>query len=312
MSTKNVYLYKVIIKDTHNRNEEIPVANFKGLIDAILNDNMINDAINLTPNDAEPVIMDIMENNDAYLFAKLNRKKPNNSMQKRNYNDYTTTDVLNEDELQNSGVELFTYCILGYDHGILSIVRSKGAPNEGILSRIFTVFNNRYSLETESVPNQDLIAELLNGNAPEINKIQVDIPRPDAQILQQVFGLNEGEVLNAVHRNTASLVFEVKPEFRGALCDDTTIITQLIEVFRRRRNNYNSVKLSGKPDGSTRQRQYDLYEEYFKYPITVSEYRQEGGRKVEIEKQELQNSYRREMMNIYNDYKEVIVVVCDR
>ena len=47
-----------------------------------------------------------------YLFARLNRKRPNNSMQKRNYNTYETADVLPPDEIGNNGVEWFTYCIL--------------------------------------------------------------------------------------------------------------------------------------------------------------------------------------------------------
>ena len=45
-------------------------------------------------------------------------------MQKRNYNTYETADVLPPDEIGNNGVEWFAYCILGYSHGILSLVNS--------------------------------------------------------------------------------------------------------------------------------------------------------------------------------------------
>ena len=37
------------------------------------------------PGTPEPVMLDVLEDTDEYLFARLNRKRPNNSMQKRDY-----------------------------------------------------------------------------------------------------------------------------------------------------------------------------------------------------------------------------------
>jgi hypothetical protein len=311
MSTKNIYLYKVIIRDTQE-NREVPVDAFKGLFEEIFNRELRNNAIKLTYQDAEPMMLDIIEDTDEYLFARLNRKRPNNSMQKRNYNTFETTDVLPPDEVGDSGVEWFTYCILGYRHGILSLVNSKGAPNEGALARVFSIYNHRYSLETEGIPNQNLIRELLDGRSPEINKVQVNIAQPNAQILQELFGFNDAQVLQTVGQNTSSLVFEVKPDFRGCLVNDAGLISRLVNALQRNRPRYNSVVLSGKPTANGRQRQYDLYEEYFKYPITVNEYRQEDGHKVEVEKEIILRDYRGNMMNVYGQYKDVILAVSNR
>lgn len=311
MSTKNIYLYKVTIRDTQT-NTEMPVNTYKGLFQTIFDRECRNGAIKLTYEDVEPMMLDVIDNTDEYLFAKLTRKRPNNSMQKRNYTTYETTEVLPPDEIGNSGVEWFTYCILGYSHGILSVVNSKGAPSEGALARVFTRYNNRFSLETEAIPNQDLINELIDGRAPEINRLQIDIAQPDAQILQTIFGFNDDEVMQAVGQNTSSIIFDIKPDFRGALSNDPNLIARLIRALRQHRAQYKSVILSGKENTGEKQRQYDLYEEYFKYPITVSEYRQENGRKVEIEKEIILRDYRSNMMNVYNRYKAVILAVCNR
>ena len=311
MSTKNIYLFKVVIRDTQT-NTEVPVRSFKVLFQDVFDRESRNGAIKLTYEDTDPMMLDILENNDEYLFARLNRKRPNNSMQKRNYNTYETADALPPDEIDNNGVEWFTYCILGYSHGILSIVNSKGAPNEGALARIFSRYNHRYSLESEPIPNQNLISELVNGRAPEINRVQVDIAQPDAQILQSLFGFSDTEILQAVGRNTSSIVFEVKPDFRGALSTDGHVISRLISALQHNRDHYNSVVLSGKTETGERQRQYDLYEEYFKYPITINEYRQEGGHRIEREKSEILREYRGRMMNVYNEYKDIILVVSNR
>ena len=311
MSSKNIYLFKAIIRDTQN-NIEVPITSYYDLFQQAFDTGSRNQALPLTYQNSEPMMLDIIENTDEYLFAKLNRKRPNNSMQKRNYNTYETSDVLQPDEIGNNGVEWFTYCILGYSHGILSIVNSKGAPNEGALARVFSLHNSRFSFETEAIPNQNLINELVAGQNPEINRVQIDIAQPDAQILQGLFGFNDAQVLQEVGRNTSSLVFEVKPNFRGTLSNDPNVISRMIDALRQNRARYNSVVLSGKSDTGMRQRQYDLYEEYFKYPISVSEYRQENGRKVEIEKETIQRDYRHQMMIVYDEYKDIILAVSNR
>ena len=90
------------------------------------------------------------------------------------------------------------------------------------------------------------------------------------------------------------------------------IITRLVSLLQKNHNRYNSVILSGKKAAGERQRQYDLYEEYFKYPISINEYRQEGGKKVERAKDLILRDYRNGMMNVYNEYKEIILTISNR
>lgn len=311
MSTKNIYLFKVVIQDTKT-NTEIPVSSFKGLFNNIFSQGTRNNAIKLSADDVEPIMLDILENTDEYLFARLSRKRPNNSLQKRDYSTYKTTEVLEPGEIETAGVELFTYCILGYSHGILSLINSKGAPSENAFAQMFLRYNNQFALETESIPNRDLIKELLDGKAPEINRVQIEIAQPDAQILQNMFGFTDAEVLQAVNHNTSAISFEVKPDYRGALSNDKKIITRLVSLLQKNHNRYNSVILSGKKTAGERQRQYDLYEEYFKYPVSINEYRQEGGKKVERAKDHILRDYRNGMMNVYNEYKEIILTISNR
>lgn len=311
MSRKNIYLFKVVIQDTQT-NTEVPVSTFKALFDGIFSQQARNNAVKLSFDDVEPIMLDILDNTDEYLFARLSRKRPNNGLQKRDYTTYLTGEVLSPEELERTGVELFTYCILGYSHGILSLINSKGAPGTNAFAQMFQHYNNRFSLETQSIPNQKLINELLEGKSPEINRVQVEIAQPDAQILQELFGFTDKEVLQAVNHNTSAITFEIKPDFRGALSTDKDIIRQLVGLLQKNHDRYNSVVLSGKKASGERQRQYDLYEEYFRYPIEVNEYRQEGGRKVERQKDKILRDYRNGMMNVYNEYKEIILTISNR
>lgn len=309
MPKKSVYLFKVAITNTRTH-DEIPVADYRDLFAQILN-NANNHALDLTYH-GEPMYLDVIENTDEYLFARLGRKRLNNNMQKRDYQTGATTEVLAPDEIVSSGIESITYCILGYSHGILSLVNSKGAPREDIFSKMFALYLGNYTLETEPLLNDDAIRELRTGRAPVINHIHFDIAQPDPQIMQHLMGFNDDQVINEVCRGTSSLVIDIKPEYRGKLTDDPSLIERIIDAFRTNRHRHSTVRISGKKDGHGSQREYDLYEAYFKYQIDITETRQEGGRKVEIDKETLQRAYRAEMMNIYNSNKPVILAMSNR
>lgn len=311
MSKKNVYFYELIIKECQT-GKKIRVDQFKALLDDTIKQNSINNSIELTYEQIEPVLMDIIENTEEYLFVRLSRKRLNNSIQKRNYKTRVITDVLAPDELGENGIELFTYCILGYTHGVLSIAKSKGAPGPEAFTMLFAVHNRKYSAETLGIPNNDLVQELLNGKSPQVIRVCFDVACPSAQLLQQAFGFDDKNVISAIKRKTASMVMEIKPDFRGSLIDDKKIIKKLIESLRKNQNRYNTIKITGKKDGRGPSREYDLYEEYFKYPVEIKEYRQEGGRKIEVSKKEIQLDYRAKMMNVYEHYKTTILTFVNR
>lgn len=312
MATKNMYMFKIIIRDTSTGNE-LPPPQYRSLFSEIIANNSINHAITLThEEDVEPITLDVLENTDEYLFCRLNKKKPNNTMQKRNYVTQEISDVLTAEEVANSGVEWFTYCIIGYTHGVMSIINSKGAPNDRAFARLFAKYMNRYKFETEAIPNNELVRELLDGQTPHVTKIFFEIARPNLQFLEGVLGFSDDDLLEAVSDKTSSISFTIKPDLRGSLLKNRGLIASLIRQMRDRRQGYSAVKITGKANDTERQREYDLYEEYFKYPITVEEFRQEGGRRVERNKDLILRDYRREMMIVYNQHKDVILAMSNR
>lgn len=311
MSKKNVYFYELVVEESQS-GKAIPVENYRTILTDIISKKSINGSIELTYEQTEPVLMDVLENTDEYLFARLSRKRPNNSIQKRNYKTRKTTDVLAPDEIGNNGIECFTYCFLGYTHGILSIAKSKGAPGAEAFSMLFAMHKREYTAETFGIPNNDLIKELIDGKAPQVNRISIDMARPSAELLEGMFRFEDAELIAAMSRKTASLVVDVKPDFRGYLIDDPSLISKLVEVLRKNQTQYNSIRISGKKDGRGPQREYDLYEEYFKYPIDIKEYKQEGGRKIEMSKAAIQCDYKDKMTKTYDQYKDILLIFVDR
>lgn len=311
MSKKNVYFYELVIEDAKT-GAVIPVSQYRDILSVIISSNCINNSIELTYEQTEPVLMDILENTGEYLFVRLSRKRLNNSIQKRNYKTRKTTDVLAPDEIGNNGIECFTYCVLGYTHGVFSIAKSKGAPGKEAFSMLFAMHDRRYTAEAYGIPNNDLVKELIDGKAPQVNRISFDIARPSAELLEGMFGFTDEEVISAMSRKTASLVVDVKPDFRGYLIDDPGLIAKLINALRGNQTQYNTIKIAGKKDGRGPQREYDLYEEYFKYPIEIKEFRQEGGRKIEVSKAAIRREYKDKMTKVYDQYKNVLLAFVAR
>ncbi|ADU27201.1 hypothetical protein [Ethanoligenens harbinense] len=207
---------------------------------------------------------------------------------------------------------MFTYCILGYKHGVLSIANSKGAPKETSLNRLFQLYNNHYYLNADPVPNSDLIKELYESDSSILNRICVEIPTPDATVLEQALKMTDSELIDAVSKNTQSVIFEVKPQYRSDLTKDPDLVKRLIDAFRKSKDSFSKVILHGKTEHRGKQVGYDLFEEYFKYPIEITEYHQEYNRKVEYPKEKIQADYRGNMMDIYNEFKNIILAFCDR
>lgn len=311
MAKKNIYLYKVVISNTESK-KEIELSNYRATIKSITSSKNANNALRIDLNESEPMVMDIIEDNDEYLFARLSKKKPNNTMLKRDYKTLKTAEVLAPDELKNNGIEVFTYCILGYTHGILSIVNAQGAPHTEAFSQLFAIYKPEMSLDTIGIPNSDLIKELCDGKSPEINRIHFDMVQPSPKALEQVFGFNDEQLLGAIGQNTSSLVVDIKPDLRGNLLENKTLICKLIALLSKNQARFSSIKISGRQSSKAATKEYDLYSTFFKYQIDIKETRQRGGRKVEVDKETLQKDYRSKMMNVYNFYKQTLLLVSDR
>ena len=311
MSKKSVYFYKVTITERET-GRELPVREYRDLFCDILSREGANGTVNLTFHQQEPVWMDVVENTEHHLFSRLSRKRLNNSLQKRNYQSGRVAEVLAPDERANSGVECFTYCLLFYECGVLAIANAKGAPHDEAFTMMFALYQKGYTLETAAIPSHDMVQELLHGRAPQINRIHVDIAMPGAQLLSEVFGFADEEVIAAMGRKTAGLAIDVKPDFRDHLIAEPDLITRLIGLLRNTQGRYNNIKITGKRDGEHGQREYDLYEEYFKYQIDIREYRQENGRRVEASRSRIQREYKEKMMEVYAHYRTEILAFADR
>ena len=68
MSTKNIYFFKVTIRDTQN-NTEVPVSSFKAIFQSIIDQHSRNGALKLDYQSSEPIMLDVLEHTDSLLIG---------------------------------------------------------------------------------------------------------------------------------------------------------------------------------------------------------------------------------------------------
>ena len=152
MASMTTEFYKVVLV-TRAKEEEVDYKKIKDIVTEIIWEHSVyNDgyqSIDLSPDilptSIEPKeIMDIFDD-DKYLFGRITRKKANNTVIKRDYNTLKADNVFEEDEAEDKGIEVYTFFILDYDQGILSVVNTKGAPNFKALDALCLNYSPEYN-----------------------------------------------------------------------------------------------------------------------------------------------------------------------
>lgn len=272
-------------------------------------------AVDLTPDklpeDIEPkIIMDVYEYEER-LFARICKKKPNNTLVQRDYLSLRTKDVLSEQELREKGIEVFTYLSLDYQHGILSIVSSRDAPGARVLNWIFEHYSKAYTLDFINIPNADGIRAVYDAGRPSITAYEFVIPTPDARFLQDVLRMDEDEIANIVNERVTTATLILKPEPYHSIENGTYRVRKAIDTLLGKKENYIKVKMKAKSDNFST-KEFDLHAKFFSYPITVRKYKQENGRKVEVTINELRDQYLAEIDKAYEENKDLILAIACR
>ena len=158
MASMTTEFYKIVLVARAN-DKEINYKMIKDIITKVISENAIDNdeykSIDLSPDvlptSIEPKeIMDIFDD-DKYLFGRITRKKANNTVIKREYSTLKANNVFEDSEVIDKGIEVYTFFILDYEQGILSVVNAKGAPNFKALDALCLHYSAEYKLNFESI-----------------------------------------------------------------------------------------------------------------------------------------------------------------
>lgn len=314
MAIKTIYYYvaQLFDKDTGNEVECTLLKNeIISIINTHSNPNGAYHTLDLTiAGDNMRTTLDVSSYLNDMLYCRLSRQRPINSLLKRNYLTLIEDVVLDEVEALDNGIEAFTFSMLDYTTGVFGVVSAMGAPNERTIIRLFDKFSTRYEIELQEIPNIDAIRSVYMGENPTISKIELEMPVPDAEIMQRLFGWERDEITDTVLERGIKAVVCIKSPTREYLVRDEDV-PPLIDKLKGILGENNNITVTGKAK-DVKAKDYDLKGEYFSYKIDVRTYTIENGVRYDYTIGNLTSIYREKILLSYRANREMICMITGR
>ena len=315
MAEKKVYFYSINLYEVDGE-RLVPFTQLKALMEEIINSHSVNignyKTLDLTTaiEDDLHVMMDVFNYTGDTLFCRLSKQKPYNTVIQRNYSTSECSDVVPQNEQGDKGIEMFTYARLDYNTGILAYVSAQSAPSEKSLISVFEKYKREYKIELVSIPNRNAIDYIYYGESPEISKIEIEIPRPNEDIMQQIFRWDDREIITAVSRNALKAEIVLQSPARECLVYDEDAVS-VIDKLRMFGEAYRNVKLTAKANGS-RLREYDLRARFFSFPIDIPKYHMANNRRIEYTIEEMLEMYRQNLHFAFESNRTILTTLVGR
>lgn len=275
---KRVYFYMVkLMEKAHDTECDYRI--IRDLVTTIINkhaskrNNMYS--IDLTTSEDLHITADIFDYSDAKMFFRLGNQKPSGSFLYRNYETNETESLLKSNDEQKAGIEIYTFGSLDYETGIFAIVSQQGAPTYRYVRNLFIKYTSNYYLDFIPVPNPNGIDLIYKEDESRISNIEVEVPVPTAEALQNLFGWSDKEILDIQGKNLKA-VMKLSSIDRKTITENGEESRGLIDCIKSKLTNYTKARIHAKAAGKKAQ-DYNFFNENFSYPIEISSYKATGG-----------------------------------
>lgn len=255
-------------------------------------------------------VADIFSYKDQKLFMRVSSQKPAGGYLRRNYTTNIPAGVLGASSEDKEGIEVYTYALLDYESGIFSIVNQQSAPNYRIINYFFSKYNADYYMEFKAIPNPDGILRIYEAKEPRISQVEIEVPVPSAEVLEQMFGWNAKDILDVQGRGLKATM-KLSGIDRKVITDTEEESKGLIDCIKERITDYNKAKVRAKAEG-IKTRDYSFFDENFSYPIEIPSYCIISGEKHYHTADDLIPIYREHLQMAYNENKQLLMSISNR
>lgn len=310
---KKVNFFKVDLCESLNSNQR-DYKEIKDLLVAIINQNAIKHdnfwVIDLTSDNELHYVADIFSFKENNLFLRISSQKPSGGYLRRDYTTNEPVGVLEGISEDKEGIEVYTYALLDYETGIFSIVNQQSAPNYKIINNFFSKYDANYFMEFIPIPNPDGISRIYGAEEPRISQIEIEVPIPSAEALEQMFGWNAKDIMD-VQGNRLKATMKLSSIDRKVITGSTEETKGIIECIKSCVDSYTKAKVRAKAQGVKTQ-DYSFYDENFSYPIEIPTYEIISDQKRYYSAFERIPFYRDNLKMAFNENKVLLRTLSDR
>lgn len=286
----------------------------KDLLVAIIDENASKHnnfwVLDLTRDNELHYVADIFSYKDNSLFMRVSSQKPSGGYLRRDYTTNVPAGVLEGTSEDKEGIEVYTYALLDYETGIFSIVNQQSAPSHRIINYFFTKYNVNYFMDFKAIPNPDGISRIYEAVEPRISQVEIEVPVPSAEVLEQMFGWDAKDIMD-IQGNGLKATMKLSSVDRKVITDTDGETKGLIDCIKSRITDYNKAKVRAKASG-VKTRDYSFFDENFSYPIEIPSYTIVSGQRYYYSADDLISIYRDNLQVAYNDNKGLLRAISDR
>lgn len=290
---QQVVVDKNTIRENHLRNNEIE-EKFNLIYEEkafALNDGGRAVTVSTNSNDYVVEVLDYVNHR---AFIKIGQQNPSNTVALRDMTTLETEDVPMRD---SQSLELYTFCLIDFETGIVSYIGINGAPK---ISAIRSLFNECLKEENvyaslAAIMTNDILQTLVSKSI--ISKISLTVAVPEDHILRDI-GVDENTFDSLQHIKTSTATYNVVARRnRNVFRNSTTLGEWIASVKEKFGDNIKKMSANAK-DYNEQSQTYDLMQYNFTKTVTLSD---SDSVFPTLEK------YRDALEDTYNKYKAELV-----
>lgn len=305
---KTVYYYGITITNLVDNSDA--TSKIKQIFDNVFTNNCIGDGKSIALDRAEQkVTMDIIINNDNYLFARVGKIKSNADMQFRNLETGERKDVLSDEEAEQMGIEICTYFLLDYTCGIVGFILGQSVPGVNILVKLVNDHCDDYNMSITSIMSNDSVSTLLKPGS-RINKINYSFLIPNPEILAEI-GLDRSVIMEMDGLRQKEVYLTVKCEERKPLFEGQEKIDRVLKCLRIKKDNVKRLSVTGKTPSSS-SKNYSFAEEMLSFNISFPIQQSENGVISNSTPDQLAAEVYTKMAQVYQENRDNLVMLANR
>lgn len=303
MAVKKAYYYKMNL--ISKVNGQIIENNYKNNLDYVLNRHL-NDrgnykSITLKKGEMsngkiiDRVILDVIRNDQQYLFARVSKSKDDKENLIRNERTNEILEVLQPNELEYKTLEAYTYFLLDYTQGILSYIEGRQAAKIKYITNLFDE-NDQYNIDIENIASNETIRALLTEGST-ISRIYYDFRVPNPEILKELkLPPRVIDILSDTAVTNARIILKNEP--RKNILEEINIIKKLINALKPLNEDEPKAVVVGKTPNTTQQ-EFGYEFKNYSTPVDIPATRVEDGQVVVLSLEEISQEYFARMKATY-------------
>lgn len=229
-------------------------------------------------------------------FLKIGQQNSANTVALR---DRTTLESENVPMRESQLLELFTFCLIDFETGIVSYIGINGAPRISAIRSLF----NKYLLQEENthatlaaIMTDDILETLVRKHI--ISKLSITVSVPNDEVLSGAIGLDAENFDSLRNVKTRTATYKLVGRRNKNIFESSSKLAELIASIKSKfGDNLKGLSANAK-DLNEKSQTYDLLQYNFTKTVTIGE---EDATLLSL------NDFKTAVENTYNTYKEELV-----